>query len=261
MYAMLFDENVSISSGKPADDPRDIALQIMLRSSRSTLMRTIDELYKKVLRHRYGDRASAAHPFLLTELTPLYTLVKLNIVLLGSPILGPELIGCVRYFQKLRSICAIVAFEKLGKAFRRTTLKAVSLNRPSSLITQIALLLDQVVEMRTTLPAAALSCSRGQVFEEMRQGLIQYLTYYLHKLTPGLLPFRQFVVKCVQRAELESHLKDEFWVEFSNLLPNAQLRKPPVLRQYMDFSWDGCRVDEGEALCDYFTTHCSIARM
>lgn len=115
--------------------------------------------------------------------------------------------------------------------------------------------------MSHALPAAALSCSRGQMFEEMPQGLIRYLTFYLHKLTHYVPAFRRFMVECVRRAEYDGHLNNEFWVAPSDLLLDAQLRKPPVLQQYTEFSWDGYGVDEGEALYDYFATHCSIACM
>jgi hypothetical protein len=225
----------------------------------SHIMDPVDSLYNQVMRHTYGRRASEVHPFILKESNPLYILVELNVVLLGSPIIGADMIGCVRYLQNLRAICAVVAFDCLGKALRRTTLAASNLDCQSALIVQIALLLDQVVETKGTLPAAKLSCARGEVFREKRRHLIQYLLYYLHKLMPGGNPFHKGLIGCIRDAEEKGHLNDGFWTALSNLLPECSLQKPPMLRKYADLSWDGCEDGLGQSLHEHFASHCSIS--
>jgi hypothetical protein len=97
-----------------------------------------DDLYIKILRNSYGHQASEVHPFILMNQNPLYLLVQLNIVLLGSPVIGMEMIGRVRYLQKSRTVCAIVASEGLGRALDRTTLATSNQNRQSALLVQTA---------------------------------------------------------------------------------------------------------------------------
>ena len=218
----------------------------------------LDDLYIKVLRHTHGHRASEVHPFILKEPNPLYILIQINVILLGSPIIGVELIGRVRYLQKMRAICAIVAFERLGRALDRTTLAASSPNRQSTLIVQAALLLDQVVEMRGDIPAAAIACARGKVHGEMRQHLIQYLSYYIHKLTSGILDSKSPLFDCINKAKRRGHLGEVFWDTLSDLVPCIPLRKPPMLRKYADMGWDNCGVEDGEALHELFSLQCSI---
>ncbi len=216
----------------------------------------LDELYIKVLRQSYGRHATDVHPFILGDRNPLYLLVRLNVILLGSPGIATHLIGRVRYLQKLRAICAIVAFENLGKAIDRTTLARSSQVRQSALIVQLALLLDQVVAMNGDLPAAALSCARGEKFKEMRRHLIQFLTCYLQKLIPNC---RGSFSMYLQEVEHEPYLGDTFWNYLSQLMPFLSLRKPPMVREYADMSWKECGSEAGEALHEFFSKHCSIA--
>jgi hypothetical protein len=223
------------------------------------IMGPVDSLYIKVLRHTYGPQASEVHPFILEESNPLHILVELNVILLGSPVVAADMIGCVRYLQKLRGICAVVAFECLGKALRRTTLAASDIYRQSALIVQLALLLDQVVETKENLPAAKLVCARGEVFKEMRQHLIQYLLYYLHKLMPGTHRSHKPLIDCIRDAESEGHLDNAFWTALSRLLPGCSVQKPPMLRKYADLSWDEPEDESGQALHEHFASHCSIS--
>jgi hypothetical protein len=215
----------------------------------------LDGLYMKVLQHRYGHRASEVHPFILDSLDPLHILVKLNVILLGSPVIGFHLIGHVRYLQKLRALCAIIAFEGLGRALDRTTLATSSQNRQSALIVQAALLLDQVMNMKGDLPSAGISYAKGAVFDEMRYHLIQFLSYYLQKLVQDRgSAFSDYI----QEVAHYGALGQIFWDTLAALMPSIRLRKPPTLRSYSGMSWDACGVEEGEALCDYFASNCSI---
>jgi hypothetical protein len=220
---------------------------------------SLKKLYTRVLRHAYGQRASEVHPFLLQSKNPLYILVQLNVILLGSPIIGIDLIGKARYLQKLRAVCAVVAFDSLGKALIRKSLATSSLYRRSALIVQIALLLDQVIQTRGDLPAAALVCARGKMFEEMRKHLIQYLSYYLQKLVPDASSSHNILFDCISRAEHQGQLGESFWVTLSNLNPCIPLQLPPMLRNYADMSWKDCDNESGEALHEYFSSRCSIS--
>lgn len=219
----------------------------------------LHDLYNKVLQHIYGQRASEAHPFILEEQNPLYLFVQLNVILLGSPILGTELIGRVRYLQKLRAVCAVVAFECLGRALTRTTLATSNLDRQSALVVQIALLLDQVVQIRGDLPASGLSCTRGKPFEEMRQHLIQYHSYYIQRLVPDVSGCHGVLFGSIRREEHRGYLGEPFWAVMSNLMPFIPLQMPSRLRNYTDMAWSGCGSESGEALYEHFTSHCSIS--
>lgn len=217
----------------------------------------LDDLYKKVLWHTYCRSATEIHPFILEEENPLHMLVQLNVILLGSPIIAPELIGRVRYLQKLRAICAVVAFESLGRALDRNWAKS-SLIRQTALIVQIALLLEQVMEMRGDIPAAAISCARGSVFEELRRHLIQYLSCYLRKLVPGFSGTDSPLSGCIPEGKHQGSLREDFWDILSGLMPFIPLRKPPMVRKYQDMSWGACGIEEGQALHEHFSTKCSI---
>jgi hypothetical protein len=217
---------------------------------------SIDDLYTRILQHSYGHRASEVHPFILEDPNPLYLLVKLNVLLLGSPVIGIELIGCVRYLQKLRAVCAIVAFECLERVLDRTTLAKSSQVRQSALVVQAALLLEQVVDMSGDLPAAAISCAKGTTYEEMRRHLIQFLSYYLQKLVPCS---RGAFSNYMQKFENQGHLGEDFWSILSQLVPSIPLLKPPILRRYAEMSWNDCEGESGEALYEYYTAHFSIS--
>jgi hypothetical protein len=216
----------------------------------------LNDLYNKVVRHTYGQPVSEVHPFILTVSTPIHLLVKLNVILLGSPIIAAELIGYIGYLQNIRAILAVVVFGCLGRALNRTNLATSSQNRQLTLILEVALLLEQVVEMRGDIPAAPIACARGPVFEEMRHHLIQYLLAYLQKLLPlG----NNHLVDCIRNAADRGHLGAEFWSVLSSLFSTLSLRKPTMLRKYADLRWHGDTAVEGETLHEYFSLHCSIS--
>jgi len=219
------------------------------------LITDLDDLYVKVLVHIYGDRAMTVHPFILTDVNPLHMLVQLNVIMMGSPVLGAEYIGWIRYLQALRATCAVVAFTCLGRALNRTALAASGPVRQGALILQIALLLDQVVELREGIPGAATGGARGRVFGEMRRHLIQYLSYYLHKLTKGLFPRASPLFECLKRTNQWSEIGETFWEIISGTLGSTPLR-PPMLRGYADLSWENCGDEDGEALHELFTSLC-----
>ncbi|KAF2826802.1 hypothetical protein CC86DRAFT_20837 [Ophiobolus disseminans] len=201
------------------------------------------------------------HPFILSETCPLYMLIRLNTILMGSPILGAELIGRVRYIQTLRAICAVVAFASLGRALNRTIRVAPSPIRKHALIVQAALLLDQVIALRGDVPAAAVACPRGTTFEAMRQHLIQYLSCYLHRLTSCLFDGPNPLIWCIERAKRRGHVDQSFWDILSILVPSIPFRKPPVVREYVDLSWEHCGGGDGQALYELFSSQCSISCM
>ncbi|KAF2022876.1 hypothetical protein EK21DRAFT_95366 [Setomelanomma holmii] len=139
----------------------------------------IGELYTKVLQHTHGHHATDVHSFVATERTPLRMLIRLNVILLGSPGIAPDLVSRVRFFQKLRAICAVVAFECLGKALDRSALAGANSSRQCALIVEVSLLLEQVIAMDLNLPSEAIFRAQGAEYEEMRKDLIQYLSSHL----------------------------------------------------------------------------------
>ncbi|KAH7071343.1 hypothetical protein BKA63DRAFT_71114 [Paraphoma chrysanthemicola] len=215
----------------------------------------IDDLYTQIMRHRYGDWASEVHPFILTDRNPLYRLIQLNVILLGSPIIATELIGRVRYLQQLRAICAIVAFECLDRALDRTNLATSNQTRQSALVMQAALLLDQVVQTRGDLPAAAISCARGERFDEMRCHLIQFLSCYIKRLSPDSLK----ISNCLRGLEHRGHLDETFWITLGKLMPEIPLHGSPIRRKYADMDWVCDEARSGVALHEYFSSRCSIS--
>jgi hypothetical protein len=244
-------------SWDPLDVPTATSLYKTLFGNEvfADLVVNLGDLYSKVVRHTYGQPATGIHPFILSDPSPIYRLVQLNVILLGSPIIVAELIGCIGFLQNIRAIVAVVAFDYLGRALNRTNLATSSQSRHSALIILVALILEQVVEMRSDIPAAPIACARGHVFEEMRRHLIQYLSAYLQKLLPA---GRHVRVHRLQDAADRGHLGAEFWTILSSLLPELPLGKPPMLRKYAELRWDDCTVEEGDALQEYFSLHCSI---
>lgn len=217
-----------------------------------------NSLYTEVLRYTYGHRAPEVHPFILIERNPLYMLIRLNVILLGSPIIGHNLIGYIRYLQKLRAICGVLAFECLGKALGRTTLAASDLKRQLALIIQTALLLDQVVEMKGKVPAAEVCFVQGQVYEDMHQHLIQYISHYLQKLISGVFGKGCRILACFQEVKCSGYLDEAFWDMLSDLIPSMPLRKPPKLRKYADMSWNTYDIGVGQLYHKMFSSNCTI---
>jgi hypothetical protein len=240
----------------------DTALQLykFLFTSRHSIntVPELDDLYAEILQYQYGHRAGEVHPFILEQMNPLHMLVKLNIVLLGSPVIAPKLIGSIRYLQNLRAICAVVAFECLGRALDRTTLQASTLRKQMAMIVQAALLLDQVVEMNEDLPAAAVSIAQGDLYARMRRHLIQYISSYLQKLISSTFGHQDVFFRCIRDTQHNEHLADTFWVKLSELMPGLGLQKPPRLRKYGDMKWSTCGSESGQALHEFFSSQCSI---
>ncbi|CAO2655890.1 Nn.00g046930.m01.CDS01 [Neocucurbitaria sp. VM-36] len=218
----------------------------------------LDRLYVKVLCHTYGDRAAEVHPFILEDRNPLYMLIQINVILLGSPVIGHELVGCIKYLQKLRAICAVLAFECLGKALDRTTLAASSPLRQIAIIIQASLLLDQVLEMEGDLPAAMICFPQDKTYKDMHQHLIQYITYYLRRLLSGIFREESPIFGCIRNAKRGDRLSGAFWDMLSDLVPSVPLRRPPQLHRYADVSWNTCDVESGRALHELFSSQCSI---
>jgi len=203
----------------------------------SCLLSDFDSLYTQVLQYTYGRRASEVHPFILEDRNPLHMLIQLNVILLGSPIIGHKLIGYVQYVQKLRAICGVLAFECLGKALDRSALAASTSNRQIALIIQVALLLDQVVEMKKKLPAAIVCFSQSTVYENMQGHLIQYMSYYLQKLISSVFGKGCGVLTDLKNNNVADNLGDTFWKKLSDLIPSLSLLRPPKLQKYADMSW------------------------
>jgi hypothetical protein len=217
----------------------------------------VDKLYAKVLQHTYGDRASEVHPFILEEANPLYVLIRLNVILLGSPIILTNLIWRIGYLQRLRAISAITAFECIGNALRREQLAVATQRRRSALVVQAALLLDQVIEMKEDLPSAAIAYARGEVFHNMREHLMLYLSYYIQKLAPT--DYQKRLVSYMRVSKSRGHMSDEFWAVVSEIGLDEALKKPPVLQRYADLGLEPCGGEESLALHDFFASHCSIS--
>lgn len=217
----------------------------------------IHDLYTKVLQHRYGGRASEVHPFILQDRNPLHLLIQINVILLGSPVISAKLVGRVRYLQKVRAICAIVSFERLGRAIEgcRLSLETQSRQRRETLVVQAALLLDQVIQMSGDIPSAAISYAQGAMFNETRHQLIQFLSYYLHKLVPSR---RGSLLNCINEAKCQGYLGDIFWRILSDPYPQLRLQKPPVLLKYAHMNWKTFDEESDEGLSEFFLSRCSI---
>ncbi|KAF2808299.1 uncharacterized protein BDZ99DRAFT_572182 [Mytilinidion resinicola] len=213
--------------------------QLVVDPVYSFAMIDIDALYAEVSQYNYGHRAPEVHPFILSERNPLHLLVQLNVILLGSPVIGHKLIGYIRYLQKLRAICRILAFEVLGKAFNRTTLAASTPIRQLALVVQAALLLDQVAEMSGEVPAAVVCLAQDKIYSEMHQHLTQYISHYIQKLVAGAFGKNCELAARLQKTKHGDYLGEAFWHMLSDLIPSVPyLRRPPKLRGYGDMSWN-----------------------
>ena len=199
-----------------------------------------DSLYFEVLQHIYGQRALEVHPFILQDQNPLYMLIKLNVILLGSPVLGPKIVGYVRFLQMLRAACTVVAFQGLEKAFERNTLAASSLTRQVALIVQAALLLDQVIEMNANASGLDVCFAQGKDYMEMNQHLIQYISHYLRILMSRVFGKNCSFITYVQKAKSGDVLGEVFWSNLAEFIPIMPLGKPPRVRGYTDISFKSC---------------------
>lgn len=207
-------------------------------------------LYLEVLQHVYGHRAKEVHPFILSDLNPLHMLVQINVVLLGSPIVAPKILGYIRYLQTLRAVCGIVTFEHLGEAFRNSTRSTTTLNRRLALIVQGAILMDQIVEMKTSLPAAAVCISQGKLYEDMHDHLIQYISHCLRKLVKDVFGKDPMVSAMLRELNDRDVSGELFWTNLSRLMPRLSLWRPPKLRNFASVNWGSHSEDrEIEELC------------
>jgi hypothetical protein len=218
----------------------------------------LNELYTKVLQCSYGNRATEVHPFILAETNPLYLLIRINVILMGSPFVAFELIGRVRLLQQLRAACATLAFRCLETALRRNALDASSTLRQDALVVHTALLLEQVIECRGDIPAATIACTQSETHEEMRLHLIQYLSCYLFKLTKTLFEGASPLMECIEIAARRGHVGEELWDILSKMMPSIPLRKSPMIRKYADLGWGDCVDEDGHALHEFFSSHCSL---
>jgi hypothetical protein len=220
--------------------------------------RDLSDLYKAVLRHSYGDRAAEVHPFVVTESTALHTLIQLNVVLLGIPLVAVAVTGRVRFFQMLRAHFSVLVFSRLKSELERETLATSTSNRKVALVLQLALLFEQVVALRGDIPAAPIACARSEVHEEMRLHLIQYLAYYIDKLTKDNFKGPNLLMECIETAKLRGHVPERFWDILEVLIPCIPLVKPPKIWDYVDMGWENCGVDDGAYVNELFTSLCSI---
>lgn len=203
----------------------------------ASLLANLDTLYKEVFEYLYGCCADEVHPFILRDRNPLHMLVQTNVILLGSPIIAEKLIGYVRYLQKMRAICGVLAFEALDKALERSTLAASSFERQVALIIQIALLLDQVVEMKGKLPAAVVCFAQDKTYGDMHQHLTQYIFYYFRKLISGVFDKDSPILKYCCNNDRGLYLDESFWASLSDLTGCPPLGKPLKTRKYADIGW------------------------
>jgi hypothetical protein len=217
----------------------------------------MEELYSMVLGYVYGPRASDVHPFILNTPNPLYTLVQLNVILLKSPLLSTGSKQNIEFLHNLRAVSSIAAFECIGSELRRGTLAAASPERQSALVLQFALLLDQVVETKADNPGAAIAVTQREAFDEMREHLIQYLSYYLHRLMP--ISFKDLLMNCVLEGTKQGHLGDEYWKILSDFLPHIPLQKPPVLKSRPNISRHACADELQVELLEEFFKHCFLS--
>lgn len=199
----------------------------------SGLLSQLDSVYIEVLEHVYGRRAIDIHPFVLQEQTPLHMLVRFNVVLLGSHIVGHRIVGYVRFLQLLRAACAVVSFECLERAFdQRNWLKNSTFARKIALIVQFALLLEQVVEMSADASTVATCFTHGKHYEDMHEHLVQYISYYLQQLIKVVFGKRGPLHSLIKGGKKGSVFDELFWETLASLLPSIPLGKPRKLRGF-----------------------------
>jgi hypothetical protein len=216
-------------------------LQVMASSG---LLTELDTIYIQVLEHVYGHSAAKFHPFVLLERTPLHLLIQLNVILLGSPMIGHKLVGYVHFFQLLRQTCAIVSFECLQKAFERSMLATSSFNRQLALIIQAALLLDQVFEMNAEASSLATCFAHRKHYQEMHQHLVQYISFYLQKLVSGLFGKGCSLIKHIRVMKKGGTFSAVFWDDLASLIPSIPLAKPQKLRRFADSCSDEVNLED-----------------
>ncbi|KAF2681242.1 hypothetical protein K458DRAFT_420761 [Lentithecium fluviatile CBS 122367] len=197
------------------------------------LLAEFDSIYTEVLEHAYGHQAAKIHPFVLRERNPLHMLVQLNVVLLGSSIIGHKIVGYVRFLQVLRAAYAVVSFQCLEKALERNMLVRSSPKRQLALIVQAALLLDQVIEMSPNASTVATCFARGKYYEDLYQHLVQYLSYYLRMLISRVFGESCSLAKSVQDKS-GCCFSETFWDDLADLIPTIPLRRPRKIRGFTD---------------------------
>jgi hypothetical protein len=217
----------------------------------------MEELYSMVLGYVYGPRASDVHPFILETSNPLYTLVQLNVILLKSPLLNTGSNKHIEFLHNLRAISSIAAFECIGRELRRGTLAAASPERQSALILQFALLLDQVVETKGDHPRAGIAVAQRESFDETREHLIHFVSYYLHRLMP--ISLKDLLMNSILEGTRQGHLGDEYWGILSDFLPHISLRKPPVLKSRPIISRHACADELQVKFLEVFLEHCFLS--
>lgn len=207
-------------------------LELMLSSG---LLSEFDDGYSKIMQHAYGHGAATVHPFITKERNPFHMLIQLNILLLGSTVIGPRLIGYVRFIRLLRATCAILSFRCLEKALERNKLESSSRVGQVALLIQVVLLLDQVTQMSVGGSDLATCFSEEVVYQSMHQHLIQYVSHYVTRLLSRVFGNSCPLIKLFHNTGVGGILGTSFWEGLADLLPTIPLGRPPKIREL------GCR--------------------
>jgi hypothetical protein len=112
--------------------------------------------------------------------------------------------------------------------------------RQIALIIQIALLLEQIVEMSAQAPTVATCFAYGKHYEAMHEHLLLYMSYYLRRLIKlafgEACPLNHFM----EGKKEETFIDETFWGTLAGLIPSNPLGKPRKLRVVGNQDIGGC---------------------
>jgi hypothetical protein len=208
-------------------------LRIMDFEGGSSLLSFLDSLYLDILqaqRHLHGPGKGTKHSFILEDRNPLHMLLHLNTIIVGNHLLGKKLVGYKEYLLHLRAISGSLAFERLDNSLERTTLTNSSITRRLALTVYLSVLLEQVLEVGEH-SAASWYISGDETYKAMQDHLIEYLSYYLRKLsTNAFAPGTPFLA-LVKGAPADFMHRASFWEKLSEVTGLSALQRLPKAHQ------------------------------
>lgn len=164
---------------------------------------------------------------------PLHLFLRVNTILIESRLLGDKLIGYKHYLHYLRAISSILAFEGLWLSLERTALEHSSYTRLLSLAVYISVLLEQITELGR-YKAVPRYLSSDDAYETMRSHLVEYLTYYLRKISTTIFsPDAQFLTVFKKR-EGDLKLRAAFWEKLSTVTGMTFLKRLPKAHELLE---------------------------
>jgi hypothetical protein len=213
-------------------------LRILNYEGNPSLLSFLDSLYLDVLRaqsHLHGPETDTKHTFILEDRNPLHLLLHLNTIIFGSHLLGEKVTGYKEYLRRLRAISGSLAFERLDNCLERTTLANSSVTRLLTLIVYISVLLEQVLEAGEH-GAASRYIPGGETYKTMQDHLIEYLSYYLRKLSTNAFDSGTPFLTLIEKAPADSMHSASFWEKLSEATGLSALQRLPKAHQLSTLS-------------------------